>query len=240
MAKYIGTVPITGTITPVDTNDKYPLVNVDHIKGGYRSVPTKADLNSIPASHLVNGMLGYVVDENKFYIYSTENGWDLTNIIANAAIDLSNYITTDAVNELITNRTNEIRTEIKTEIKTEVKTEIKTEVKDEVNSYTKLEADNKFATKDEIDTKFATKEEVVNKLATATGEINNSVTTKLQDQKNELTNLMDTKIAAIPGPDLSGYYTKEEVNTQFSNATAISASYTESTKTLTLNNVRFT
>ena len=232
MAKYIGTVPITGTITPVDTNDKYPLVNVDHIKGGYRSVPTKADLNSIPASHLVNGMLGYVVDENKFYIYSTENGWDLTNIVANATIDLSNYLTTDAANELITNRTNEIRTEIKTEVKTEVK--------DEVNTYTKPEADAKFATKDEVVTTLATKEEVTNKLATATGEINNSVTTKLQDQKNELTNLMDTKIAAIPEPDLSGYYTKEEINTQLSNATSVSASYTESTKTLTLNNVRLT
>lgn len=46
-----------------------------NIKGGYRSVPTIADLNSITASHKEEGMLVYVNANKKTYrLVSDEDG----------------------------------------------------------------------------------------------------------------------------------------------------------------------
>ena len=82
MAQYEGTVPVTGTITPVDTKDEYPIVSSEHIKGGYRPVSTKANLTKIPIAHLVPGSLALVVDERKFYYYNPklDEPWAILDI----------------------------------------------------------------------------------------------------------------------------------------------------------------
>lgn len=84
MARYEGTVAVTGQITPIDTADVYPLIDSDHIKGGIRQVATREDLNKIPTAHLKNGMFGYVNDEKKLYVYFLTQ-WELFK----ADVDLS-------------------------------------------------------------------------------------------------------------------------------------------------------
>ena len=82
MAQYEGTVPDTGTITPVDTKDEYPIVSSEHIKGGYRPVSTKSNLTKIPLAHLVPGSLALVVDERKFYYYNPalDDPWAILDV----------------------------------------------------------------------------------------------------------------------------------------------------------------
>lgn len=67
---------VVGPITPYSTLDKYPTHYAEYGKGGYRTVNTLADLNSIPVDRCEAGMLVYVIAENKAYVcggLDTEN-----------------------------------------------------------------------------------------------------------------------------------------------------------------------
>ena len=68
MAKYNGTVVLTGMISPTDTNDTYPTHEDILGKGGYRSVSSYEEMTGMAESKIKNGMLVYVNDEDKIYI----------------------------------------------------------------------------------------------------------------------------------------------------------------------------
>ena len=62
---------VTSTIvTPQDT-DKFPVVDMDDVKGGYHTVATVEDMNAIPVRRRSDGMLVYVTGDRETYRYSS-------------------------------------------------------------------------------------------------------------------------------------------------------------------------
>lgn len=69
MAEIKGT-NIVGAITPFTTDDTYPTHYAKYGHGGYRTVGTIDEMNSIPEARCENGMLVYVTEEDKIYKYN--------------------------------------------------------------------------------------------------------------------------------------------------------------------------
>ena len=74
MAKIEQTVAITGTLSRIDTNDTYPLLNHYDIKGGLRQVADRNELNNISQSYLIDGMLFLLQDTQELVIYNETKG----------------------------------------------------------------------------------------------------------------------------------------------------------------------
>ena len=74
MAKIEQTVAITGTLSRIDTNDTYPLINHYDIKGGLRQVADRNELNNISQSYLIDGMLVLLQDTQELVIYDAAKG----------------------------------------------------------------------------------------------------------------------------------------------------------------------
>lgn len=74
MAEIKGT-NITAPIAPFTTDDIYPTHYAEYGKGGYRTLETKNDLDSIAEARLEIGMLVYVKDEDKIYKLESDNTW---------------------------------------------------------------------------------------------------------------------------------------------------------------------
>lgn len=75
MAAYTGTIPIAAPISPRDTRHKYPTHFDQFGKGGYQSVLSISERDSITTDRKKNGMLVYVIGEDKTYILK-ENNWE--------------------------------------------------------------------------------------------------------------------------------------------------------------------
>lgn len=67
MAKYPGSVTVTGFIAPTDTSDTYATHDALLGKGGLREVQTLIDRDEIPTDRRRIGMLVYVIEEEKYY-----------------------------------------------------------------------------------------------------------------------------------------------------------------------------
>lgn len=74
MSKFVGTVAVTGTITPVDTNDNYPLMDIKHIKGANYTVATYDELLAIPLPRRAEYMKVEVAETNTTYQW-VNNDW---------------------------------------------------------------------------------------------------------------------------------------------------------------------
>jgi hypothetical protein len=79
MASYEGTIPISGPISPRDTRDEYPTHSDQFTKGGYRTVLTITDRDAIPSDRRKNGMLVYVVEDDKTFILKS-NVWEEVSV----------------------------------------------------------------------------------------------------------------------------------------------------------------
>ena len=75
MASIPNTTPISAPIAPRDSRHRYPTHIDTYGLGGYRSVLSISDRDSIPGNRKQNGMLVYVVEEDKTYILK-ENLWE--------------------------------------------------------------------------------------------------------------------------------------------------------------------
>lgn len=60
MAKIDGTIPLSGVIAPLDSNDEYPVTEDIYNKGGHRSVPSILDRDNITALRRKEGMIVFV------------------------------------------------------------------------------------------------------------------------------------------------------------------------------------
>ena len=70
-------VNVPSTIVPFTTDDTYPVVFDEHIKGGFRSVRTLAERNAIPQARRSVGMLVYVIAEDITYKLNDFNEWQV-------------------------------------------------------------------------------------------------------------------------------------------------------------------
>ena len=70
---------VAGTIVPYTEKDNYPTHYAKYGHGGYRTVKSINDLNNIRTTYLEEGMLAYVIDLDKIYIYK-QNSWEALNI----------------------------------------------------------------------------------------------------------------------------------------------------------------
>lgn len=80
----LGAVPITGFISPTDNADTYATHKDIYGKGGYRTVNNLEDLELISVDRRQEGMLVYVLNENKLYqlIGGTDNtNWVISQIL---------------------------------------------------------------------------------------------------------------------------------------------------------------
>lgn len=68
MGSYVNTIPIDAPLSPRDTRHRYPTHSDEFTLGGYRSVLTLLDRDDIKDERRKNGMLVYVVEEDKTYI----------------------------------------------------------------------------------------------------------------------------------------------------------------------------
>lgn len=67
MAKYPGSVTVTGFIAPTDTADTYATHDAVLGKGGLREVQTLLERDEIPTDRRRIGMLVYVIEDEKYY-----------------------------------------------------------------------------------------------------------------------------------------------------------------------------
>lgn len=67
MAKYPGSVTVTGFIAPTDTADTYATHDAVLGKGGLREVQTLLERDEIPNDRRRIGMLVYVIEDEKYY-----------------------------------------------------------------------------------------------------------------------------------------------------------------------------
>jgi len=98
MAKYNGTVILSGMISTTDTTDKYPTHEDILGKGGLQTVTTKIDRDNIPLLRRKIGMLVYVIEENNYYHLIegvTNNDWLLFTITNEKQTVSSNLLKTE-------------------------------------------------------------------------------------------------------------------------------------------------
>jgi len=107
MAKYFGTVSISGPISPMDTEDSYATHREEFGQGGYRSVPTIIDRDNIPVLRRKEGMKVFVIDTKIEYILLdgiTNLNWEIYNQSDNGSNNGSNppenYRIVDTLNDL--------------------------------------------------------------------------------------------------------------------------------------------
>ena len=78
MAKIAGGVEVLGFISPVDTQDQYPVIDPQYGIDGLRSVSTLVDRNNIPMQRRRHGMVVFVQTENKYFSLDADLvGWSL-------------------------------------------------------------------------------------------------------------------------------------------------------------------
>lgn len=80
----LGAVPITGFISPSDSEDSYATHKDVYGKGGYRTVTDLDALNLISEDRRVEGMLVYVLSNNKMYqlLGGIENdNWEISTVV---------------------------------------------------------------------------------------------------------------------------------------------------------------
>ena len=70
-------VKITGTLKP---SGDFGLVEDTYLIGGMRAVPDADARDSIPQSRKKEGMIVYVIQDNKFYQLNSDNKWDELSI----------------------------------------------------------------------------------------------------------------------------------------------------------------
>lgn len=75
MSKITGTVSITGQLSRKDTDDNYPLVHQNDIKGGYRILIDESEMSQIPIQYLEDGMKVLISNNDKEFIYKN-GGWE--------------------------------------------------------------------------------------------------------------------------------------------------------------------
>jgi len=69
-------VNIPSTIVPFTTDDTYGTHDAKYGIGGFRSVRTLAERNSIPQARRATGMLVYVIAEDITYKLNDSNEWE--------------------------------------------------------------------------------------------------------------------------------------------------------------------
>ena len=58
---------VAAAIVPFTTDDSYATHDAKYGKGGYRTVETEEELNSIPEARKAEGMLVFVVENKRLY-----------------------------------------------------------------------------------------------------------------------------------------------------------------------------
>ena len=76
MAKYNGTVILTGMISPTDTLDKYPTHEDILGKGGYHTVDAYQEMTEIFPLRQKIGMMCYVRSEKEIYVLTGNDSWE--------------------------------------------------------------------------------------------------------------------------------------------------------------------
>lgn len=87
MSKFVGTVSVTGTITPVDTNDNYPLMDIKHIKGANYTVATYDELLAIPLPRRAEYMKVEVAETNTTYQWVNNDWREIAQNSGSTALD---------------------------------------------------------------------------------------------------------------------------------------------------------
>lgn len=76
MAKIEGTIPLSGTISPFDTNDTYPVTEDIYNKGGHRSVNSLIERDAIADHRKKEGMIVFVIS-NKINYQLVNGTWEI-------------------------------------------------------------------------------------------------------------------------------------------------------------------
>ena len=82
MAKIEGTIPLSGTISPFDTLDEFPVTEDIYNKGGHRSVKTLVDRDSISIYRKKEGMIVFVVSNNvplEYVLSGADTIWNINH-----------------------------------------------------------------------------------------------------------------------------------------------------------------
>jgi hypothetical protein len=91
MALPTGAIPFAGTLTPTSEFDTYPITLEEYNKGGYRTVATLAERDTIPLERRKLGMLVKCLEDDKLYTLKIDlNMWEEFIIIGTVdpSIDL--------------------------------------------------------------------------------------------------------------------------------------------------------
>ena len=86
----ISGVNVAGGITPYTAEDTYPSHYAKYGHGGYRTVESETELNSIPDERKEEGMVVYVSDEKISYKYNSSTK-KFEKLSLNKYVDLSSY-----------------------------------------------------------------------------------------------------------------------------------------------------
>lgn len=205
MALINGSVPVTGFIAPTDDRDDFAVTKEEYHQGGYRTVQTLDEMNSIPLPRRKEGMLVNCLEDGKCYKLENNNFVEFSFGGSNA--NLGNYYTKnetynkeETYNKDETYNKEEVYDKENTYNKQEVynKTEVDTKLTEQnnklsskVNSSDLPNFDN-FLTRAKADEVFINNDELTNALNSAKAEIGNNVkepdgvTIKVNDQ-NKLT-----------------------------------------------------
>lgn len=73
-----GTVALSGIVAPSSTADTYPVTNPEYGLGGFRTVLTTTQRDAIPDQRRQEGMLVYVMSDQKIYLLTagkTNSDW---------------------------------------------------------------------------------------------------------------------------------------------------------------------
>ena len=89
MAKYNGTVILTGMISPTDTLDKYPTHEDILGKGGYHTVDTYQEMTEISPLRQKIGMMCYVRAEKEIYVLTGNDSWEKLSSTVKQSLDNS-------------------------------------------------------------------------------------------------------------------------------------------------------
>ena len=183
------TVPLTGTIAPIDSADDYPVTDAKYGLDGHRSVLSNAERDEITARRRKWGMTVYVQSTGVTY----RLGQDLSNaswsVVSFDNPDVSDLVNATQVNEAMTSRLEPY--------------------------YNKTQVDAKIAplaVKSEVDAAFVTIGEQVSAVTAAIPDVSDfathsEVTAAIPDVSNFATHSEVT--AAIP--DVSNFATHSEV-----------------------------
>lgn len=199
MALINGSVAVTSFIAPTDDRDDFAVTKEEYHQGGYRTVATLDEMNSIPLPRRKEGMLVNCLEDGK--CYRLENGNFVEFSFGGSNVDLENYYTkSETYNKEETYSKEEVYDKESTYNKQEVYnknevdaklTEQNNKLSSKVNSSDLPNFDN-FITRAKADEVFINNDELTNALNAAKAEIGNNVkepdgvTIRVNDQ-NKLT-----------------------------------------------------